>query len=68
MATTPEEGMASLIRNLENSTGKSIGEWVAIARSSGIGKHKALVDHIKQTHGLTHGYANVTARYHPNVR
>ena len=61
MATTPEEGMATLIRNLEAGTGKSIAEWIGIARAAGIEKHKLLVDHLKQEQGLTHGYANQVA-------
>ena len=50
--------MAALYRNLEIATGKSIDEWVAISRATGITKHKALVEHIKQAHGLGHGYAH----------
>ena len=61
MAITPAEGMASLYRNLEAATGKSIDVWTAEARSTGITKHKQLVDHLKQTYGLTHGYANQIA-------
>jgi len=61
MSTSPEEGMASLYRNLETAAGKSIHEWVTIARATGFAKHKALVDHIKQQHGLTHGYAHQIA-------
>lgn len=61
MATSPEEGMATLIRNLEAGTGKSIDEWVRLARETGIDKHKALVDHLKQLHELKHGYANQIA-------
>lgn len=58
MATTPEEGMASLFRNLEANTGKSIDTWIAEARSTHIGKHKLLVEHLKKECGLTHGYAH----------
>lgn len=61
MATSPEEGMASLFRNLETSTGKSLATWISDARSAGIGKHKPLVEHLKQEHGLPHGYANQIA-------
>ncbi len=61
MAKSPEDGMASLIRNLETSTGKSLDVWVAEARATGLGKHKALVDHLKADRGLSHGYANQIA-------
>jgi hypothetical protein len=61
MAKSPEEGMASLIRNLEEKTGKSIEAWVAIARGSGKTKHKEVVDYLKAQHDLGHGYANQVA-------
>jgi hypothetical protein len=61
MATSPEEGMATLIRNLETKTGKSLDAWLALARGAGIPKHGQLVAHLKQKHGLTHGYANQIA-------
>ncbi len=53
--------MASLYRNLETATGRSIDEWAALGRATGIDKHKALVEHIKLQHGLTHGYAHQIA-------
>src|SRR5271154_1907194 len=61
MAKTPEEGLASLIRNLEEKTGKSIDAWVAIARATKKTKHKEIVDVLKAEHGLGHGYANQVA-------
>lgn len=62
MASSPEEGMAALFRNLEEKTGKSIDEWAALARASGAAKHKEMVAWIKTNHGLTHGYANQIAQ------
>jgi predicted transport protein len=62
MATTPEEGMASLFRNLEAKTGKSIEAWVEIARAAGIAKHKELLNYLKEEHALTYGYANQIAQ------
>jgi Domain of unknown function (DUF5655)/Domain of unknown function (DUF4287) len=53
--------LASASTSLKAKTGKDLPEWVTIARKSGIGKHKALVDHLKSEHGLTHGYANTIA-------
>jgi Domain of unknown function (DUF4287)/Domain of unknown function (DUF5655) len=61
MAKSPEDGLATLIRNLEEKTGKSIDAWAAIARASGKTKHKEIVDFIKSEHGLGHGYANQIA-------
>ncbi len=61
MATSPEEGMASLFKNLEAKTGKSIDEWVKLANATEIGKHKELVAYLKTTHELSHGYAHQIA-------
>ncbi len=46
---------------LRSKTGRGLEEWVTAARATGIGKHKALVDHLKANEGLTHGYANSVA-------
>lgn len=54
---------ATMIRNLEEKTGKSLDRWVAVARSAGMEKHGELVKHLKADHGLTHGYANLVALY-----
>jgi hypothetical protein len=62
MAKSPEEGMASLHRNLLAKTGKSIDEWAVIARATGLGKHKDLVAYLKADHELSHGYANQIAQ------
>jgi hypothetical protein len=51
----------SMIRNLEEKTGKSLEQWVKIAASCGAGKHGAIVSRLKQAHGLGHGYANLIA-------
>ena len=62
MAKSPEDGMASLIRNLEEKTGKSIDAWVVIARGLGMTKHKEMVAYLKAEHALGHGYANQVAQ------
>lgn len=59
MAKTPEEMQASMIANLEEKTGKSLAEWMAIARASGKTKHGEIVQHLKGEHGVGHGYANL---------
>jgi hypothetical protein len=61
VAKSPEDGMASLIRNLEEKTGRSIDAWVKLARAAGPLKHGQLVALLKKDHGLTHGYANQIA-------
>ena len=57
--TTPEQAEATMIRNLEEKTGKNLDQWIAIARSTGQSKHGEIVKILKETHGLGHGYANL---------
>jgi hypothetical protein len=59
--SSPADQMQSMIRNLEEKTGKSLSEWVLVARQSGLAKHKEIVNHLKGEHGLTYGYANLVA-------
>lgn len=46
---------------LRKQTGRGLDAWVALAKGTGIGKHKALVDRLKASEGLTHGFANSVA-------
>ena len=61
MAKTPDDPTATMARNLEESTGKSLDRWTSIARKSGKKKHGELVGWLKSEHGVTHGYANLIA-------
>lgn len=49
----------SMIVNLREKTGKSLDEWVKIAKASKLTKHGEIVKHLKENHQLTHGYANL---------
>ncbi len=60
---TPEEMEASMIRNLEAKTGKSLSQWLAITGASGLDKHGKLVGLLKKEHGVTHGFANLIAHH-----
>ncbi|MHC5210917.1 MAG: DUF5655 domain-containing protein [Planctomycetota bacterium] len=51
----------SMIRNLEEKTGKSLAQWVKIAKAMGDKKHGEVVKALKADHGLGHGYANLVA-------
>jgi len=51
----------SMIRNLEEKTGKSLAEWIRVGRQIGRAKHREILNHLKGEHGLTHGYANLVA-------
>ena len=59
MAKADEE-FANMVRNLEEKTGKTLDQWIAVAKKSGAQKHGEIVKHLKEN-GLTHGYANLVA-------
>lgn len=64
MAKSPEEMAASMIANLKAKTGKTLPQWLKLAKASGAAKHGELVKFLKSEHGLTHGYANLIAHEH----
>ena len=57
--STVDEQIANQVANIEKSTGKSLDEWVAIVRASGIEKHAQAVAMLKSEHGMGHGNANL---------
>ena len=61
MSDKVQQAWDTMAKNLEQKTGKSIDQWVKIARSAGGSKHNELVKYLKFKHGLTHGYANMVA-------
>ncbi len=61
MARDSNAEFEKMAENLKDKTGKSLDEWVAVARSSGIKKHGEIIKFLKETHGITHGYANMIA-------
>lgn len=61
MAKTPEQMADAMIANFREKTGKTLAQWLVIARRSGLSKHGEIVKHLKSEHGMTHGFANLVA-------
>lgn len=61
MAKSPDEQVAAMVANLKEKTGKTLEQWISLAKKSGAEKHGGVVKHLKSEHGLTHGYANLVA-------
>jgi len=61
MPKTPEEMALSMIANLKEKTGKTLPQWLKIAKTSKASKHGELVKLLKSEHGVTHGFANLIA-------
>jgi hypothetical protein len=56
--TTPDEGIAAQIRNIEARYGKPMPDWFALIAASGLAKHTEVVAMLKADHGMTHGVAH----------
>ena len=61
MPKSVDEMAASLTKNLEESTGKSMDEWVKIARESDETKHMKMLKYLQENYGISYGYANTIA-------
>jgi predicted transport protein len=55
---TLKQAELNQVKNLEEKTGKKIEEWIKIANSSGFEKHGEILNFLKTTYGIGHGYAN----------
>jgi hypothetical protein len=56
--TTPDDGIAAQIRNIEARYGKPMPEWLTLIAASGLAKHTDVVAMLKADHGMTHGAAH----------
>ena len=61
MPKSPEEMAAAMIANMKEKTGKTMPQWIKIAKTSKLNKHGEIVKHLKAEHGMTHGFANLVA-------
>lgn len=61
MAPSPEDIANKMIANMKEKTGKTLEQWLAVAKKTGGEKHGQVVKALKADHGLTHGYANLVA-------
>jgi hypothetical protein len=53
-----------MIDNLPKNTGRSLEEWFAVLTGTDLEKHSDLMNHLKQEHGVSHGFANaIVLRY-----
>ena len=56
-----DDAIQTQIRNIEQGTGRSMAEWVALVGASGKTKHGEILDWLKSEHGFSHGNANIVA-------
>ena len=58
---TLDDAARSQARNIEQATGRSIDDWVALVKASGLERHGEIVAWLKAEHGFSHGNANFVA-------
>ena len=58
---TVDDAVKSQARNIEQATGRSINEWMALVKASGATRHSEMVAWLKAEHGFSHGNANFVA-------
>lgn len=51
----------TMIENLHKNTGKSLEAWIDLVKKEKLEKHGQIVKWLKETHGFTHGFANLVA-------
>jgi predicted transport protein len=54
-----DKATMTMIDNLEKNTGKSLEFWIDLVKSQNFSKHGEAMKFLKETHGFTHGYANL---------
>ena len=58
---TLDDALQTQIRNIEQSTGRSMADWTALVNASGKTRHGEIVVWLKSEHGMSHGTANRVA-------
>lgn len=51
----------TMIDNLYKNTGITLEQWIDAVNKENIAKHGEIIKFLKDTHGLTHGFANLIA-------
>ena len=56
-----DKATQTMIENLYKNTGKTLEQWTEIVTKENFAKHGEIIKFLKDTHGLTHGFANLIA-------
>ena len=60
----PEEMEAAIIRNLAEKTGRSIEEWFAVLKDSGLLEKQDMKRHLKEKHNVGHFQAQTIVKFY----
>lgn len=56
-----DKATLTMIENLYKNTGKTLEQWIDLVKAQNLEKHGEVISFLKETHGLTHGFANLIA-------
>jgi predicted transport protein len=56
-----DQATLNMIANMKTNTGKTLEEWLEIAKNSGFTKHGEIIKYLKDNFGIGHGFANLVA-------
>ena len=56
-----DKAAQTMIENLYKNTGKTLEQWIETVKNENFVKHGEIIKFLKETHGLTHGFANLIA-------
>jgi len=56
-----DKAIQTMIDNLYKNTGKTLEQWIDVVTKENFVKHGEIIKFLKETHGLTHGFANLIA-------
>jgi len=56
-----DKATQTMIDNLQKNTGKTLEQWIEIVLTQNFEKHGEILKFLKETHGLTYGFANLIA-------
>jgi predicted transport protein len=56
-----DKATLTMIENLHRNTGKTLEQWIEVVRKEDLNKHGEVINFLKETHGLSYGFANLIA-------
>ena len=56
-----DKAILTMIENLHKNTGRALEQWIVIVKNENFTKHGEIIKFLKETHGLTYGFANLIA-------
>lgn len=62
MSNTVDAQTQTMINNVPEKTGRELEDWYELLRESGLEKHGEMMKLMKESYGVSHGFANLIAR------